>query len=173
MYKFSAAISRRTLLALFGRSALFSSALALIPRLASGNAGNGDKRSEQDHQLDLLAGMIKELYPHEALAQEFYREIAHAIRDRAQTSPETRSALRTGMARLAALSGADRRVPPAVVPELEDEAFFQFIKTAAAEEIYRHPRVWELIGYGGNALARGGYLNQGFNDIGWLPAGKP
>jgi hypothetical protein len=34
--------------------------------------------------------------------------------------------------------------------------------------MYVQPEVWALLGYRGNALAQGGYLNRGFNDIDWL-----
>jgi hypothetical protein len=33
--------------------------------------------------------------------------------------------------------------------------------------------VWQRIGYGGNALAQGGYLTRGFDHIDWLTLAQP
>ena len=52
---------------------------------------------------------------------------------------------------------------------IQDSVFFSVIRNTAVQYIYRDPRVWARVGYGGNALQHGGYLTHGFNDIDWLP----
>lgn len=124
--------------------------------------------------------MIHQLYPHQGLGPDYYLAAARMVNVRAAAAPETAQQLQMGMGKLDSLcgtagwAGAGESARLAALQKLEAEPFFQFVRSAAIELLYRDPRVWDLIGYGGNALKRGGYLHQGFNDINWLPpARKP
>ncbi|MGH8247938.1 MAG: hypothetical protein ACREUU_16070 [Gammaproteobacteria bacterium] len=170
-------ISRRAIVALMARSAFGLSALALSARFsrATAPAGTGEF---SDPGIPSLATLIRDLFPHGQLDDGFYRDMALGVWDRAKASKDVLEQLRAGMAELdrragaAGWTGADRDTRHAVLADLENQPFFKDVHTAAAELIYRDPRVWDLIGYGGNALAGGGYLQRGFNDIDWLPAEK-
>ena len=55
---------------------------------------------------------------------------------------------------------------------LERSAFFTTMRATTIEVLYRDPAVFELVGYGGSAIEKGGYINRGFADISWLPEGQ-
>ncbi len=40
---------------------------------------------------------------------------------------------------------------------------------AAAPEVDGNPRVAAFFGWEGSSVEHGGYINRGFDDIGWLP----
>ena len=58
----------------------------------------------------------------------------------------------------------------AVLTELQTSAFFAALRAGALEVLYRSPEMFDLVGYGGSAIEKGGYINRGFADIDWLPA---
>ena len=35
--------------------------------------------------------------------------------------------------------------------------------------LYNNPQVWQAFGYEGEAFEYGGYIERGFDDLGWLP----
>ena len=49
------------------------------------------------------------------------------------------------------------------------EPFFQTIRFKTIAVFYNNPLVWEAFGYEGEAFEYGGYIERGFNDLGWLP----
>ena len=55
-----------------------------------------------------------------------------------------------------------------VLKKMQSSQFFNDMLGRVRGLLYLRPEVWQLVGYGGNALAHGGYLNHGFNDIDWL-----
>jgi len=61
----------------------------------------------------------------------------------------------------------DRRIE--LLAQVEQTAFFLTLRNLVADVLYQHPAIWKRLGYGGNALAQGGYVERGFNDIDWLP----
>ena len=47
--------------------------------------------------------------------------------------------------------------------------FFQAIRGKTIAVLYNNPLVWEAFGYEGEAFEYGGYIERGFDDLGWLP----
>jgi hypothetical protein len=43
------------------------------------------------------------------------------------------------------------------------------LKSIVVEVLFRDPALWDIVGYGGSAVEQGGYLNNGFDTITWLP----
>ena len=124
---------------------------------------------------DTLATVIETLLPHEGLDAAFYGKAAMALRRSMQGSGDE-AALEKFLAALVRLAGgadswanAASDAREAALRALEQDPFFARLLNGAIEHVYRDPRLWQRIGYGGNALAQGGYLHRGFNDIGWLP----
>ncbi len=111
---------------------------------------------------------------HDRVPRSLYIRIAERIADQAKASAETAATLQRGLDRVRALAGQegwpklgnDRRVD--ILRELEDGAFFNLVRSTAVQVLYRDESVWDLVGYGGNAIRRGGYLDS-FNNIDWLP----
>jgi hypothetical protein len=82
--------------------------------------------------------------------------------------------LRDGIAKLGAPYGvpfqrlsAGNRLE--AVKGAEGSDFFEAVRSTTAWTLYSNPHVWPLFGYEGSSLEHGGYLERGFDDIGWLP----
>ena len=168
-------MSRRGVLASLARFlplALWSGSFAQVLRAAEPAAGNAPASA-------LLPSVIRELFPHAGLGEDFYAGIASALWQKISADTVQSREVESGLARLATCCGsggwetAGRDTRVAALTEMQHEAYFQILKGGALELIYRDPRVWERIGYGGNALAQGGYLTRGFDQIDWLPAVNP
>jgi hypothetical protein len=43
------------------------------------------------------------------------------------------------------------------------------VRTKTIGGLYGNPQVYQMFGYGGPSAELGGYIDRGFNDIGWLP----
>jgi hypothetical protein len=139
--------------------------------ISSSLSGAGDMPSGSQATLALL---LRDLVPHRALDDTLYMELAGGILNHAAGSLNE-ELLGAGLDRLDRLAGdvgwlgasAQRRT--SILRDLQSDAFFQFVRNAAVEAVYRDPRTWRLIGYGGDAMSKGGYLTRGFDDIDWLP----
>ena len=126
-------------------------------------------------ELKTLAAFAYDLFPHHRVPSSLYDDIATRLQQQAAASPESRATLREGLMQLHSLAGSPGW--PALAGRQREEAirqfqggpFFNLVRGTAVQVLYRDPQVWKLIGYGGNAIAKGGYLHRGFNDIDWLP----
>jgi hypothetical protein len=47
--------------------------------------------------------------------------------------------------------------------------FFTTIRTATINNLYTNSLVYRFFGFEGSSVEHGGYINRGFDDIGWLP----
>ena len=168
-------ISRRRVLGTLARFlpwALFSGSAVQILHAAEVGAASLPARA-------LLPSVLRELFPHAGLGDEFYAEMAGVLWQQMLADPVKLQEAESGLARLSACcgsggwehAGTDARV--AALTGMQEEMFFQALRDSALMLIYRDPRVWEHIGYGGNALAHGGYLTRGFDHIDWLPGVQP
>jgi len=141
---FAAPLSRRAILGTLARFGLLASA---APALSAA--------TKPDADLLALAGLVRELVPH-PLDEAVFLDAAISIRGAMSV---TAREVDDGLRRLRA--GGSGELPAT-------DAFLSRMRTAAVEAIYRDPRTWDLIGYGGNALAKGGYTGN-FDNIDWLP----
>jgi hypothetical protein len=126
-------------------------------------------------ELKTLAAFAYDLFPHRRVPSSLYNDVAARLRQQAAASPESTAILREGLIQLhrlagppgwPALAGKEREN---AIRRLQGGPFFNMVRGTAVMVLYRDQRVWDLIGYGGNAIAKGGYLHRGFNDIDWLP----
>jgi hypothetical protein len=119
-----------------------------------------------------VAALVMALYPHPRLGAAFYDRVAHAYlagRDAAGRAAlaDFVTALDEGSAgSWRAASIAERQ---ARIAAQRTNPFMGGLLWTLPELIYRDPQVWALIGFGGSAIEKGGYLHQGFDDIDWLP----
>ena len=167
-------ISRRHVLASLARFlplALCSGSVAQVLRAAESGTDAAPAQA-------LLPSVLRELFPHAGLGDDFYAEMAGALWRQILADPRLAREVESGLAQLATCcsggwehAGRDARV--AALTGVQGETFFQALRDSAVPLIYRDPRVWERIGYGGNALAQGGYLTRGFDQIDWLPGVQP
>lgn len=135
-------------------------------------AADSQKASSVD--LDALTTLAHDLFPHDAISRDVYKSIAGTIIAREQGSTGDLDLIAGGLQQLNALSGGgewdslDEETRIQTLKKLQSTRFFNFILVRVREPLYLRPEVWQLVGYGGNALAHGGYLTHGFNDIDWL-----
>jgi hypothetical protein len=54
---------------------------------------------------------------------------------------------------------------------IDGSDFFETVKAATMSGLYGNPRVAAFFGWEGSSVEHGGYINRGFDDIGWLPKG--
>lgn len=156
---------RKFLLTTAGVSAGLGSAALLRTRSLLASAGRTDQA--------LLAELAYGIFPHPRFDSALYRTVAERVAAQASSSPATSEAVSSGLSRVHALAGAqagelDAAQRTAVLRQLQGGPFFNLLRSQAVQVLYRDPGVWNLIGYGGNAIARGGYLDS-FNNIDWLP----
>lgn len=161
--------SRRTFLKLTGRASLGLGAAALLhpPFLYAATAAGSAREG-------LIAAIGRDIFPHERVSSSLYIEIAQRIIREAADSPETDAVVKDGIEwvrqHIASRdwSQLDEAKRIDILEELEGGPFFNLVRSTAVQVLYRHPEVWELIGYGGSAIEQGGYLDS-FNNIDWLP----
>ena len=120
--------------------------------------------------LSAIASVAYDLFPHETLPPELYIKVAQRVLD--LNSPvvvEGIEQLKSNAVnkRWIDLDEAQRI---SVLTTLEKSEFFALIRSTTIDVLYKTPEMFELVGYGGSAIEKGGYLHRGFNDIDWLPA---
>jgi hypothetical protein len=123
--------------------------------------------------LRLLAAMARLLYPHDGLPDANYEAVAGALLSRAGQDPALAATLDSGSVALDAAAGGDwLALPPperlALLAAHEATPFFQAVRSHTMLALYADPAIWTRFGYGGDAWARGGYVND-VGDLDWLP----
>jgi hypothetical protein len=121
-----------------------------------------------------LLQALRVIYPHAALSDHYYAQVIAALDADAKGDPAVAAMLEEGVAGLdragavpfAELSpGNQRRALEAIA----SDDFFQVIRGKSILVLYNQPLVWQAFGYEGEAFEYGGYLERGFDDLGWLP----
>ena len=122
---------------------------------------------------EAIVRMARLLYPHDAVEDGVYAEVL----DQALASTANDPGLEDQLAQAqAALDGhqqadfvdLDEAAQIATMQAVEGSDYFRAIQVAVRSNLYRHPRVWEYLGYDGPSWAQGGFLNRGAGDIDWL-----
>ena len=168
-------LTRRRLLALASRSVTVTAvSLAFVPRLFLGAEDGDQVAGFSDTELSTLATLSHDLFPHDSLPGSVYQDVARTLNGRLRTTPDVFHLIRDGVLGLDRLTGEggwavlpyEQRL--AILKKVEASPFFTSLTGLVEDTLYQHPKVWELVGYGGNALAQGGYLDS-LGDISWLP----
>jgi hypothetical protein len=144
-------------------------AAATAPAVAS--EATAPASAARQHQL--LTAMARLLYPHDALPDSSYARIVDTLLARAVTDGALATLLTAGVAELDAAAGGDwLAAAPAerlsLLAARESTPFFQAVRTHTLSGLYTDPAMWTRFGYGGDAWARGGYVND-VGDLDWLP----
>ena len=123
---------------------------------------------------EALATLVHDLFPHDDIAPEVYAGIARTIIAQEQGAAGDLVLLQTGLQQLNAQAGGqewqllDATLRLQALQKIADSEFFKIMLERCRALLYLRPEVWQLVGYGGNALQQGGYLTRGFDDIDWL-----
>jgi len=126
------------------------------------------------HTARTLLVMTHDLFPHDRLGVQYYAIVVDALDKQAATDAAARQLLVGGVAQLDAahgmpwidLSDGSRE---AALRGIEKTEFFATVRTKTIGGLYGNPLVYQMFGYGGPSVELGGYIDRGFNDIGWLP----
>ena len=125
-----------------------------------------------------LLKALRVIYPHDSLGDQYYAAVVAALDEDAKGGGETAGLLKDGVAGLDQAYG----IPFAELSEgnqlrvltaIQDTPFFQTIRGKAVVALYNNPLVWQAFGYEGASFEEGGYLERGFDDLGWLPEPPP
>jgi hypothetical protein len=125
-----------------------------------------------------LLKALRVIYPHDSLSDQYYAVVVAALDQDAKANGETAALLKDGIAGLDQAQG----IPFAELSEgnqlstleaIQDSAFFQAIRGKAVVALYNNPLLWRAFGYEGASFEHGGYIERGFDDLGWLPDPSP
>ena len=127
------------------------------------------------HAAETLMVMARQLFPHDRLGDQYYAAVVDALDKQAAGDAALRKLLTDGVARLDAARGLPwlrlsdgSRI--AVLKSVETSEFFATVRQATINNLYTNPLVYRFFGFEGSSVEHGGYLNRGFDDIGWLPS---
>jgi hypothetical protein len=121
-----------------------------------------------------LLVMARQLFPHDRLGDQYYAAVVDAVDKQAASDAALRKLLADGVARLDAARGIrwvelSNGARSAVLKTVEASEFFSTMRTATINNLYGNPLVCRFFGFEGSSVEHGGYINRGFDDIGWLP----
>jgi hypothetical protein len=173
-----AAMNRRRFLETSGQAAAGAAVVAVAGGTTLLMAPDGawaltlETLSGQDGATLLKA--LRIIYPHDSLGDQYYAAVVEALDQDAKGKPDTAVLLRDGIAKL------DHAYPMPFVElsegnqlraleSVQDSNFFQTIRFKVIATLYNNPQVWQAFGYEGASYDEGGYIQRGFDDVGWLP----
>lgn len=131
-----------------------------------------------EHASATLLRMARDIYPHDTLENKYYAAVLTPLARKAGKDMALKKMLAEGVKALDQRSQqlfsrnfleleheSDRVL---VLRAIEESPFFQRIKGDLMMGIYNNPELWPRFGYGGSAWQKGGYINRGYDKIGWL-----
>jgi hypothetical protein len=162
------------------RRGLLRGAVLILGLVITGTRGlfarvqTENEATTRAHVEDTLARLARHLFPHDALSDAPYKEIAIALTSRALSDDELAATLQDGVSQLDTGNSRlwlmrDEAQQVAAVKQLEGSRFFRLVRTSTIEHLYRNREVWQMLGYQGSSVEFGGYIDRGFDDIDWLP----
>ena len=121
-----------------------------------------------------LLKALRVIYPHDSLADRYYAGVVAALDQDAKANAATAGLLKDGIASLdqayqmpfVELSEGNQL---RALEAIQDSDFFQTIRFKVIAVLYNDPLVWQAFGYEGASFDEGGYIERGFDDLGWLP----
>ncbi len=126
------------------------------------------------HTATTLVLVARELYPHDRLGDIYYAKVVESLDGKAAANKDVGKLLADGVAELDKSEGAVKwlDLSPgyrlASLTQLEATPFFQTVRGECITAIYNNPAVWRHFGYEGSSYEFGGYIERGFDDLGWL-----
>jgi hypothetical protein len=126
------------------------------------------------HGATLLA-MARQLFPHDELGDQYYAAAVALLDEQAAADPDLAAQLVAGVASLDGAMGGmpfinlSRGNQLKVIESLEDTPLFATVRAATLGALYTDDVVTRQFGFEGSSVEHGGYINRGFDDLGWLP----
>jgi hypothetical protein len=120
-----------------------------------------------------LIQMARDIYPHDHVGDAYYAAAVKGYDDAEKAemvesgiSALNAAAVGAGYASYLAVGWEQDRVD--ILRGMEKSAFFQTIRGGLVTGLYNQKEVWPLFGYEGESFSKGGYINNGFNDVDWV-----
>lgn len=164
------------------RKFLKSSALTATAALALVTSGAGlnsrawalSTKALTDHEAATLLAASRRLFPHDGLGDLYYASCVESLDGKAAGDKGVASVLKDGVKTLDAsfampfvdLSDGNQLE---AIEAMNGTPFFNTVRGDIVVSLYNNPLVWRHFGYEGASFDDGGYLERGFDDIGWLP----
>lgn len=174
-----AGLSRRSFLKGSGLAALGVTLVPLSALLVSPNAMAAKPfKTLSPATAKTLEKMARDIFPHDKLADPYYRQAIAPLDDEAGKNTATASLLADGVSALDASARQRYGRPYTAVAKEEDRVallkaiesgpFFQKVRGNLVTGLYNNKALWPQFGYEGSSWEKGGYLHRGFDDIDWL-----
>lgn len=153
-----------------------TAALALVTSGAglNGRAWALSANKLSDHEAATVLSACRVFYPHDGLGDLYYAACVESLDGKAAADEGVSKALKDGVKELDAQFGmafvdlSDGNQLKAI-KAIADTPFFGTVRGDVVVSLYNNPLVWRHFGYEGPSFDDGGYLERGFDDIGWLP----
>jgi hypothetical protein len=126
------------------------------------------------HAAQTLLVMARHLFPHDRLGDQYYAAVVDAVDKQAASDPAARRLIVEGVTQLDTARGIpwlqlSNGARNAVLKGMEGSEFFSTLRLATINNLYTNPLVYRFFGFEGSSVEFGGYIERGFDDIGWLP----
>lgn len=127
-----------------------------------------------EHTAMTLVRVAREMYPHDRLGDIYYAKVVESLDGKAVNDKNLAKQLADGVAALDASEGGVKWLDLSdgyklsSLTAMEPTPFFQTVRGECVTGIYNNPAVWRHFGYEGASAEFGGYIDRGFNDLGWL-----
>jgi len=148
-----------------------ASALAIMSCIGSKTALAHLNIASTDQDRDLVALVVRAMFPHDRFPDGPYLRTADAIIKKANGSAGLALTLRSGLIDLRANSFGSMSKASATkyLKSIEGSGFFSLVHGSTVTGLYTDSEVHQILGYEGASFDQGGYINRGFNDLNWLP----
>lgn len=120
-----------------------------------------------------LIQLARDIYPHDKIGDEYY-----AIAVKGYDTAEAKEKVEAGVAILNGIAVAKghksyldvgwERDRVDILRSIEDSPFFQTLRGGLVTGLYNQKAIWPTFGYEGESYSKGGYINNGFDDINWI-----
>jgi len=143
-----------------------------------GQAWALEMRSFSAAQGDPLLRLLRDIFPHDYLADVFYANALAPLDDAAGADAGAQAML------VAGIDDLDRRAVDAggrsyfelsseaarvgICEAIENSAFFTTVHGTCQIPFYNQADIWPAFGFEGPSSPLGGYLNRGFDDLDWI-----
>jgi hypothetical protein len=125
-------------------------------------------------QAATLLAMARHLFPHNELGDHYYAAAVALLDEQAAADADVAAQLATGVGSLDSAMGMpfvklSRGNQLKVIESLEGTPFFATVRAATLGALYTDDVVTRQFGFEGSSVEHGGYIDRGFDDLGWLP----
>jgi hypothetical protein len=127
---------------------------------------------------DTLLRLLRDIFPHDYLADVFYANALAPLDDAAAANEEARALLVAGIAdldrRALAVTGrpffetSSEAARVEIIEAIESTAFFATVHGTCQIAFYNQVDLWPAFGFEGPSSPFGGYLDRGFDDLDWI-----